>query len=129
MSADKLARVYVKIRDARNALKREFEEKDADLGEQLEVISQQLLEICKDTGADTLKTSGGTVMRTVRTRYWTSDWDAMFDLIATSGELGLLEKRIHQGNMKEFLQENPNLMPKGLNVDNRYDIIVRRAPK
>ena len=129
MTADKLARVYVKIRDARNALKREFEEKDADLGEQLEVISQQLLEICKDTGADTLKTSGGTVMRTVRTRYWTSDWDAMFDLIATSGELGLLEKRIHQGSMKEFLQENPNLMPKGLNVDNRYDIIVRRAPK
>jgi len=69
------------------------------------------------------------VMRTVKTRYWTSDWEAMYDLIATSGELGLLEKRIHQGNLKEFLQENPNLMPKGLNVDNRYDITVRRAAK
>lgn len=129
MSADKLARVYVKIRDARNTLKREFEEKDAELEEQLDVISQQLLEICKDTGADTLKTGGGTVMRTVRTRYWTSDWEAMYELVANSGELGLLEKRIHQGNMKEFLQENPNLMPKGLNVDNRYDITVRRASK
>jgi hypothetical protein len=53
----------------------------------------------------------------------------MYELVANSGELGLLEKRIHQGNMKEFLQENPNLMPKGLNVDNRYDIIVRRAAK
>jgi deoxyribose-phosphate aldolase len=129
MSADKLARVYVKIRDARNALKSKFEEEDAELEEQLSVIAQQLLEICKDTGADTLKTSGGTVMRTVKTRYWTSDWEAMYDLIATSGELGLLEKRIHQGNLKEFLQENPNLMPKGLNVDNRYDITVRRAAK
>lgn len=129
MSADKLAKVYVKIRDARNALKRDFEEKDAELEEQLDVIAQQLLEICKDTGADTLKTSGGTVMRTVKTRYWTSDWEAMYDLIANSGELGLLEKRIHQGNLKEFLQENPNLMPKGLNVDNRYDITVRRASK
>ena len=129
MSADKLARVYVKIRDARNALKSKFEEEDAELEEQLGVISHQLLEICKDTGADTLKTSGGTVMRTVRTRYWTSDWDAMYELVANSGELGLLEKRIHQGNRKEFLQENPNLMPKGLNVDNRYDITVRRASK
>jgi len=51
----------------------------------------------------------------------------MYDLIANTGELGLLERRIHQGNMKEWLQENPDKVPIGLNVDSRYDITVRRA--
>jgi hypothetical protein len=127
MTADKLARVYVKIRDARETLKNEYEAKDAELKEDLDSVAEKLLEICKETGADTLKTSGGTVMRSVRTRYWTSDWEAMYDLIANTGELGLLERRIHQGNMKEWLQENPEKFPTGLNVDSRYDITVRRA--
>jgi hypothetical protein len=127
MTADKLARVYVKIRDARVELKNEFDKKDAELKADLDTIASQLLEICKQTNADTLKTSGGTVMRTVKTRYWTSDWEAMYDLIANTGELGLLEQRIHQGNMKEYLKDNPEKLPIGLNVDSRYDVIVRRA--
>ena len=127
MTADKLARVYVKIRDARVELKNDFDKKDAELKADLDTIASQLLEICKQTNADTLKTSGGTVMRTVKTRYWTSDWEAMYDLIANTGELGLLEQRIHQGNMKEYLKDNPEKLPIGLNVDSRYDVIVRRA--
>jgi len=127
MTADKLARVYVKIRDARVELKNDFDKKDAELKADLDTIASQLLEICKQTNADTLKTSGGTVMRTVKTRYWTSDWEAMYNLIADTGELGLLEQRIHQGNMKEYLKDNPEKLPIGLNVDSRYDVIVRRA--
>jgi len=127
MTADKLARVYVKIRDARAQLKNDFDQKDAELKADLDTIASQLLEICKQTNADTLKTSGGTVMRTVKTRYWTSDWEAMYNLIADTGELGLLEQRIHQGNMKEYLKDNPEKLPIGLNVDSRYDVIVRRA--
>jgi hypothetical protein len=127
MTADKLARVYVKIRDARVELKNDFDKKDAELKADLDTVASQLLEICKQTNADTLKTSGGTVMRTVKTRYWTSDWEAMYNLIADTGELGLLEQRIHQGNMKEYLKDNPEKLPIGLNVDSRYDVIVRRA--
>ena len=29
--------------------------------------------------------------------------------------------------MKDFLQENPDAMPMGLNVENEYTIVVRRA--
>jgi len=39
----------------------------------------------------------------------------------------LLEKRIHQSNMKQFLEENPDLLPAGLNVDSEYTITVRRS--
>jgi len=124
---DKLVEVYIKIRDARDEIRREAEAKEADLNEQLEVISQQILEVCKQTGADSIKTKHGTAMRGVKSRFWTNDWESFYDFIYKQNEFGLLEKRIHQTNMKQFLEENPDLHPAGLNVDRTYAITVRRS--
>jgi hypothetical protein len=38
----------------------------------------------------------------------------------------LLHERIHQTNLKEFLEANPDTLPPGLNVDSEYTITVRR---
>jgi len=124
---DKLVEVYIKIRDARDEIRREAEKKEADLNEQLATIEQEILEVCKQTGADSIKTQHGTAMRGVKSRFWTSDWENFYDFIYKQNEFGLLEKRIHQTNMKQFLEENPDLHPAGLNVDRTYAITVRRS--
>jgi hypothetical protein len=51
----------------------------------------------------------------------------MYTFIKEAGAFGLLEKRLHQTNMKEFLFENPDIYPKGLNVESQYTVVVRRA--
>ena len=127
MDANKLVKAYIKMRDAKAALEREYDEKVKALAEQMEVIEQALLEICKENGQDGGKTEHGSFTRTVKTRYWTNDWDSMFTFIRTHDALELLEKRIHQTNFKEFLEQNPDTMPAGLNVDSKYAITVRRA--
>jgi hypothetical protein len=38
----------------------------------------------------------------------------------------VLERRISVTNMKQFLDENPTLMPVGMNVNNKYTVTVRR---
>ena len=38
----------------------------------------------------------------------------------------LLEKRIHQTNIKEFIDANPDVHPPGLNIDSEYEITIRR---
>lgn len=125
--ADKLAEIYLKIRDKRDALTREYEQKCKEIEEQLEVVANEMLEICKENGADSIKTPAGTIMRSVATRYWTNDWDSMYNFIKENDALGLFEKRIHQTNMKQFLEENPDLFPPGMLVDSKYKIIVRRS--
>lgn len=127
--ADKLVRVYIKIRDAKAKLTREYEAQYADLQEKLGVIEAELLEVCKATGQNGGKTTNGTFTRTVKTYYWSSNWDAMKEFVKQHDAVDLLEQRIHQGNMKTFLQDNPDLLPVGLNVDSRYAITVRRASK
>jgi predicted metal-dependent phosphotriesterase family hydrolase len=126
-SVDELVTVYIKIRDARDAARKQADEIDADFEEQLGVINQQILEICKETGADSIKTKHGTAIRTIKSRYWTNDWERFYDFMFEHNVPELLERRIHQTNIKQFLEENPDLLPAGLNVDSAYSITVRRS--
>jgi hypothetical protein len=127
VTADRLVATYVKIRDRRSLLQQEYEKEDNRLKEQLDLVTNKLLDICRETGADGMKTSAGTVSRSVSTRYWTSDWSAMYDFIREHDAVHLLEQRIHQGNLKSFLTENEGVVPKGLNSDSKYTIRVTRA--
>ena len=127
ISVDKLVSVFIKIRDARDEEERAWEQRKADFNEQLELLNQQLLEICKSTDADSIRTSHGTVIRTVKSRYWTNDWEHFHKFLLEHEAPELLEKRIHQSNMKQFLEENPGTLPAGLNMDSAYSITVRRS--
>ena len=127
VSVDRLVAVYIKMRDKRAELLREYEEQDGTIKEQMETVEGRLLDLCKSVGADSLKTQHGTVIRGVKTRYWTSDWQAMHDFILEHKMPELLEKRVSQTTMKQLLEENPDLMPKGMNVDSRYAVTIRRS--
>lgn len=124
---EKLVKVYVKIRDAKAELAKEFSDKEKDLNAQLAKIEAALLEHCKDTGQEGGKTKSGTFYRTVDERYWTSDWESMNSFILEHGEVGLLERRLSKKNLKQFMEERPDLHPPGLNIDRTYKIGVRRG--
>jgi hypothetical protein len=127
ISADKLAKIYIKIRDAKEKEVEEHKGKIAILDEQLEMLSAQMLHICKEQNASSIKTEQGTIIKKISTRYWTNDWDSMHKFIMEHSALGLLEQRIHQTNMRQFLEENPELLPPGTLIDSKYTISVRRS--
>jgi len=125
--ANKLVQVYIKIRDAKEMKKKQMEEEVGALDAQLDAVEQELLELCKTTGQDGGKTQFGSFTRSVKTRYWTSDWDSMYKFIREHDVPEVLERRIHQGNFVDMLKENPNIMPAGVNVESKYSITVRRS--
>ena len=127
LSAEKLAEIYIKIRDKRAEIKDKYESEDSDLKDQMDMLAEKMLDICETQGADSLKTKTGTIIRKVDTRYWTSDWESFYDFVQENDAYPLLEKRIHQTNMKQFLEENPDLLPAGLQSDSKYSIVVRRS--
>ena len=126
IDVDRLAQIYIKMRDKRSALKQEFEKQDKDIQAQMEIIEVELLELCKQLNTNTLGTNHGTIVRSVKSRYWTNDWDSMYRFIKEHDAYGLLEKRIQQTHMKEFLAENPDVYPQGMNVENQFTVVVRR---
>jgi len=127
MSTDKLIRIFVKIRDAKAALADKFKEEDAQLTEQMDVIKAALLDYCKENELESVRTASGMAYRTLRTRYWTSDWAAMHAFIVENNAPEFLEKRLNQGAVKEYLEEHPDTPLPGLNADSEYTITVRKA--
>ena len=123
---EKLTKVFLKIKARRSELSVEFKEQDDNLKIQQDTIKKALLDHCKEHNVESVRTSAGIFYRTVRTRVWTSDWENMYKFIQEHNIPELLEKRLNQGNVKQFLEENPDVMPQGLNVDSEYLISVRK---
>jgi len=126
LDVNQLTSVYIKMRDRRSMLKQEWEQQDNKIKEQMEIIEEKLLDLCKELNTNTLGTDHGTVIRSVKSRYWTNDWDSMYQFIKEHDAFGLLERRIQQTHMKEFIQENPDAYPQGMNVENQFTVVVRR---
>jgi hypothetical protein len=66
------------------------------------------------------------VVLSEKTRFYTQDWESFKTFVVEQEAVDLLERRIHQGNMAKFLEENPALMPPGLNSDTEFDVSVRK---
>ena len=71
-------------------------------------------------------TAKGLFFRSTKTKYWTSDWEQMYSFIKEHDVPEFLDKRLNQTNVKQFLEENPDVLPKGMNVDTEYVISVRK---
>ena len=126
LTPDLLTRTYIKIRNKRAELKAAFEEQDHALEAQINALKSELLDYCKSQNIDSVRTSEGTFYRTIKTRYWTNDWDSMNKFILEHEVPQFYEKRLNQTVMKQFLEENPDVLPPGLNVDSEYVITVRK---
>ncbi len=121
-----LVKVYRRLRDAVAELEEEHKAKLVELKDQMDLVSQNLLEFCERHNLDSVRTPMGTVSRRVQTRYWTNDWESLYKCVDEHGAYHLLEKRINNHNMKEFLEENPDILPPGLQVDRKYIVQVRK---
>ena len=125
--ADTLAEIYIKIRDKRDSLKAKFEDDDKALKDELDTVAAEILVLCKENNADSIRTQAGTIIRRVDTRYWTNDWDSMYSFIKDNDAYPLLERRLHQSNLKQFMEENPDKLPMGLQADSKFTVSVRRS--
>lgn len=96
---------------------------------EMKLIESELLEACKEQNVNTFVTEYGTVSRVVRERYWTSDWEAMHNYILEHGELGLLEQRIQQSNMRAWLDAHKHDHPPGMNISREYTVSIRKPTK
>jgi phage pi2 protein 07 len=121
----KLTKAYINIRTRRTEIAAEFKKEDDGLKEQQDKIKATLLEFCKENNIDSVRTEAGVFYRSQKRRYWTSDWESMHKFILEHEAPEFLEKRLNQTAVKEFLEENPDILPPGLNVQSEYTISIR----
>lgn len=120
--AEKLVKVYLKMKAAKADLEAQVKKIEA----QMDQVKAGLLDYLKTQNLETARTSEGLFYRSVKKRFTTNNWEAMGKFVLEHQVPELYEKRLHQGNMQTFLEEHPDLLPPGLNVDSEYQITVRK---
>lgn len=120
---EKLMRAELNMRNKISELEKEI----SNIKVQREKVQAALNDICRELNVTSIKTSVGTVIRSVRTKFWTDDWGSMYEFMRDNNAIDLLEKRICQGNMKEFLEANPDKLPPGLQTLQEYTVSVRKS--
>ena len=127
LNLDELVKIYLTIRTEREKLKSNWEVKDGELEQEMKLLEQSMLTVCNDTNASSIRTESGTVIRSLKERFTTNDWDNFKKFVLDNEAIDLLERRIHQGNFKEFMAEHKDEgLPPGVNVMREFTIVVRK---
>ena len=117
-----LAKVYRKI-----YLKAQEIQKQLDrLEDQKAEIKVAMKDQMRELGVCSVKTTGGNISLSTKTRYYTNDWDSFKSFILENDALDLFEQRIAQKNMALFLEENPGKVPAGLSSLSENTVTVTK---
>jgi|TARA_R110000796_G_scaffold60589_1_gene140161 hypothetical protein len=124
---DELVNAYLKIRNKKDSLYQEFQKTDRELKADLAQIEQVMLSSLNEVSADSIRTSGGTIIKTLKENYVCSDWSNFKDFVLENEAVELLQQRIHQANFKEFLaSRSEDGLPPGISTLREFNIVVRK---
>jgi len=127
-SVEDLSTEYIKIRTEREVLKEKFDNEDKVFTDQLAEIENKLVQIMLADNTTSMSTEKTIIIKRVMKRYNPTNWEAVYRLVDKYKAYGVLHKRIHDTNMRDFLEEHPDEYPEGLNVDSHYAVTVKRKP-
>jgi len=128
INLEELVSAYISLRNERASLKDEYEQKDNALKTDMEKLEVAMLGVCNTVNADSIKTTYGTVIRKLNERFYCQDWDNFYKFVLENEVPQLLERRIAQGNFKQYLSDNEaDGLPPGVSVMREYGVVVRKS--
>ena len=122
---EKLTRIYRKIYLKAQEVQRQLDRLD----EQKKEIKLAMKDQLRELGVSSVKTEGGNISTSTKTRYYTDDWESFKAFMVEHDALDLVEQRIAQTNLKLFLEENPGVVPMGLNSMAEVTVTVTKPTK
>ena len=126
---DKLVKIYRKIKMEIDTMTQEYDTKLEVLKGQQDEVKFEIKDQMKALGVSSVKSPFGTVSMMLKTRYNTNDWSSFKDFILEHSAVDLLEKSVAQTNMAQFLEENPGVVPPGLNSVSEFEIRITKPTK
>lgn len=120
---EKLMQASINMRDKIAELEKQI----SDIKVQRDQVDMALNEACRTLNVSSLKTKAGTISRILKTKYWTSDWNSMYDFILENRLPEFFEKKLVQSAIKEYLEQNPDKHPPGLQATSEYTVRITKS--
>lgn len=122
----KLTKAHINIRDARAALKKQFDDSDATMKGAQERLENAMLDHLNKHGMESVRTEFGTFYRQEDIKPSGSDWQALYDWIKEHDAWDALERRIKKTFVAEYMEAHQGSLPPGVSVHREFVVRVRR---
>lgn len=130
VNLDEAVEAYLNMRNEKERIQREADQAIEAINKEMAEIDQIFLGICNETNVNSLNTDHGTVIRQIKERFVCNDWDGFRKFELENPDYDLREKRIHQGNFKQYMEQRAeDGLPPGVNSMREFQIVVRKSSK
>jgi len=128
VTVDKVVEAYIKTRDTISDIKREMEERMAELEKVQEKRAQWLDAKLREVGVENIRSEHGTVYYAKKESVRVADWDKVLEHIVMNESWELLNKAVNKTAVLELMGEERDIrkMP-GVNYTAVREITVRRS--
>lgn len=128
MKLDELVANYIKLRDKKSQLKKQYDEKVAKVDAVMDRMEAIILKTFQDSGIDSARTDAGTAYISTRTSATVANREELFQWIQEDFEERsiFLENRVSKVAVEQFKAANDDLPP-GVNFRSELVVGVRRA--
>ena len=128
MKLDELVANYIKLRDKKSLLKKQYDEKVAKVDAVMDKMEAIILKTFQDSGIDSARTDAGTAYISTRTSATVASREELFQWIQEDFEERsiFLENRVSKVAVEQYKAANDDLPP-GINFRSEVTVGVRRA--
>ena len=129
INMDRLIEAHQAVKMARAARKQLFDEEDAKLEADQNMIRAVILDHLNKTGAQSIATEHGTAYRREVLKPSAADWSAIWEWMKAHDGFDIMERRLKAGFVKEYIENHNGQLPPGVNAHYEYEVSVRRPTK
>lgn len=116
---------YIELRDTKAKLKKLYEQRAAQLAEEMSAIEARLLGTMDTIGATSIRTEAGTVYKSTETYASVADWEAVRAYIERTGYWHILNRAVNRKEIRELQEQHGETVP-GVNVRQEVVVNVRK---
>lgn len=126
MKVDEIVSLYIALRDEKAAMEKAHKDALKPIEEAMEAAEQAMLAKLNRLGVNSLRTTHGTVGKTVKTSVTVADWDIALKFVQDNDLWHFLEHRIGKAAVEGYIEENGE-PPPGVNVSRFATVSFRRS--
>ena len=128
MKLDELVANYIKLRDKKSQLKKQYDEKVAKVDAVMDKMEAIILKTFQDSGIDSARTDAGTAYISTRTSATEGSREEFLSWVLQDPDERsiFLENRVSKVAVEQFKAANDDLPP-GINFRSEVTVGVRRA--
>lgn len=126
VNVDNVINAYLKLRDQRSQLKKEYDTNDTVLKDKMDKLDIWLMQQMQVANATQMGSVHGTAYRQTVMKGNCSDWPSFWAFLQETGRFDMMEKRVAVKTIQTYYEETGQLPP-GINVNPELRVVVRKA--